>query len=53
MDLMESGQFYVDVGLFEINLQYDWFMFCGSLGMLKDICCILDVKGFKEFCYGE
>ncbi|MGB3621924.1 ferredoxin--NADP reductase [Ketobacter sp. MCCC 1A13808] len=52
-DLMESGQLYADVGLPEINLQHDRFMLCGSPGMLKDTCRILDAKGFKESRHGE
>lgn len=47
-DLLETGKLSCDVGLDPINTTDDRFMICGSPGMLKDTCRILDQKGFKE-----
>lgn len=52
-DLMRSGKLFSDIGLPPINLEDDRFMLCGSPQMLKDICAILDVAGFKEARHGD
>jgi ferredoxin--NADP+ reductase len=52
-DLMASGKLYEDVGLAEIDPDVDRFMLCGSPGMLKDTCEILDARGFREARHGE
>ena len=47
-DLMLSGKLFSDVGLAQANPEHDRFMICGSPGMLKDSCRILDGWGFEE-----
>jgi len=47
-DLMESGKLAEDVGLPPMNVHDDRFMICGSPGMLKDLCAILDKRGYTE-----
>lgn len=47
-DLMASGQLFRDVGLPEPNVADDRFMICGSPGMLKDCCALLEARGFHE-----
>ncbi len=47
-NLMTSGQLFTDLDLPRPNLEDDRFMLCGSPGMLKDTCAILDGWGFKE-----
>ncbi|BFM05868.1 ferredoxin--NADP reductase [Halioxenophilus aromaticivorans] len=46
--LMTNGQLFADLEMPEPNLADDRFMLCGSPGMLKDTCAILDDWGFKE-----
>ena len=46
--LMTSGKLFHDIGLPLPNLEDDRFMLCGSPSMLKDVCKILDDRGFKE-----
>ncbi len=45
-ELIESGQLCADIGLPPLNPQTDRVMLCGSPGMLKDSCAILDARGF-------
>ncbi|KEQ19262.1 ferredoxin--NADP reductase [Endozoicomonas numazuensis] len=47
-DLIESGKLFADLNLPEPNLEDDRFMLCGSPAMLKDLCRILEERGFKE-----
>jgi len=52
-DLLRSGKLPADVGLLPINPDTDRFMICGSPSMLKDICSMLDERGFREARHGE
>lgn len=52
-DLMESGKLFSDIGLPAFDLEQDRFMLCGSPSMLKDLCQILDARGFQEARHGE
>lgn len=52
-DLMESGKLFADVGLPAFDLEQDRFMLCGSPSMLKDLCKILDARGFTEARQGH
>ncbi|MCR9103724.1 MAG: ferredoxin--NADP reductase [Gammaproteobacteria bacterium] len=52
-DLLRIGKLAHDVGLPAINPQDDRFMICGSPSMLKDLCGILDERGFTEARHGE
>jgi len=52
-DLMVSGKLFTDVGLPPLDVENDRFMICGSPSMLKDLCSILDEKGFKEARHGD
>jgi ferredoxin--NADP+ reductase len=51
-DLLKIGKLSADIGLPPINAQDDRFMICGSPSMLKDICALLDSKGFSESRHG-
>ncbi|MEX0618987.1 MAG: ferredoxin--NADP reductase [Pseudohongiellaceae bacterium] len=51
-DLMVSGRLFDDVGLPPPTLEDDRFMICGSPGMLRDTCAILDNRGFQESRHG-
>lgn len=52
-DLIESGRLQEDLGLPELSVADDRFMLCGSPSLLKDMCSILDNKGFKETRQGN
>ena len=52
-DLMESGKLFDDIGLPAFDLEQDRFMLCGSPSMLKDLCAILDARGFNEARHGD
>ena len=52
-DLMESGKLFSDIGLPAFDLEQDRFMLCGSPSMLKDLCAILDARGFREARHGD
>ena len=52
-NLLESGKLTQDLSLPPISLENDRFMLCGSPGMLKDTCEILNGLGFKEARNGE
>ncbi len=52
-DLLESGKLAADLGLSPINPETDRFMVCGSPSMLKEICALLDSRGFREARHGE
>ena len=52
-DLLETGKLAADLGLSPINPENDRFMVCGSPSMLKEICSLLDSRGFREARHGE
>jgi ferredoxin/flavodoxin---NADP+ reductase len=52
-DLLRIGKLPADIGLPPINAATDRFMICGSPSMLKDICALLDSRGFSETRQGE
>ncbi len=52
-DLMTSGKLFLDINLPKPTLEDDRFMLCGSPSMLKDVCAILDERGFKESRHGK
>lgn len=52
-DLMTSGKLFLDLGLPQPNVEDDRFMLCGSPSMLKDMCAILDERGFNEVRSGN
>jgi ferredoxin--NADP+ reductase len=52
-ELMTSGRLFDDVGLSPPAPDLDRFMICGSPGMLKDSCVILDRWGFRESRHGR
>ncbi|MEH6591613.1 MAG: ferredoxin--NADP reductase [Halioglobus sp.] len=52
-DLLRIGKLAADVGLPEINPTDDRFMMCGSPSMLKEICSMLDERGFSESRQGQ
>jgi ferredoxin--NADP+ reductase len=47
-NLLQTGKLSIDLGIAELNPEFDRAMLCGSPSMLKDTCVILDEKGFKE-----
>ncbi|NKB35017.1 MAG: ferredoxin--NADP reductase [Pseudomonadales bacterium] len=47
-ELMQSGKLFSDIQLSRPSPEHDRFMICGSPGMLKDTCAILDNWGFEE-----
>lgn len=47
-ELMSSGKLFSDIGLERADPSRDRFMICGSPGMLKDTCQILNDWGFEE-----
>lgn len=51
--LLESGKLSADLGLPELSLENDRFMVCGGPSMLKDVCEMLDARGFKEARQGN
>lgn len=51
-DLMEDGKLFEDIGLPGFDLENDRFMVCGSPGMLRDTCAILQRRGFEESRHG-
>ena len=52
-DLMTSGKLFLDLGLPKPNVEDDRFMLCGSPSMLKDMCAILNERGFNEVRSGN
>ena len=52
-DLLETGKLAADLGLSPINPENDRFMVCGSPSMLKEICSLLDSRGFREARHGD
>ena len=47
-DIMACGKLFLDLGIPMPNKQDDRFMLCGSPSMLKDMCKILEDRGFCE-----
>jgi ferredoxin/flavodoxin---NADP+ reductase len=52
-DLLRVGKLAADIGLDPISPENDRFMICGSPSMLKDICSLLDSRGFREARHGK
>jgi ferredoxin--NADP+ reductase len=52
-DLLASGKLPEDLGLPPIDPGADRFMVCGSPAMLRDVCALLDERGFSESRHGE
>ena len=52
-DLLASGKLPEDLGLPPIDPGADRFMVCGSPAMLRDVCALLDERGFNESRHGE
>ena len=46
-DLIESGKLFEDIGLPPLDPATDRAMICGGPAMLKDICVLLEARGFK------
>lgn len=46
-DLINSGKLFEDIGLPPLDPKQDRAMTCGSPTMLKDICALLDARGFS------
>jgi ferredoxin--NADP+ reductase len=51
-DLLTSGKLFLDIDLPKPSVDDARFMLCGSPSMLKDLCNILDDRGFKESRHG-
>lgn len=47
-DLLRIGKLERDIGLPRVDPAQDRFMICGSPSMLKEICALLDSRGFSE-----
>lgn len=52
-ELLATGKLSNDIGLPAIDPATDRFMICGSPGMLKDTCAILNDRGFEEARHGN
>jgi len=52
-DLLRIGKLTADIGLPPVDPANDRFMICGSPSMLKDICSLLDSRGFRESRHGK
>jgi ferredoxin--NADP+ reductase len=52
-DLLSNDKLASDIGLPPIDPSRDRFMICGSPSMLKDICALLDSRGFSESRHGD
>ena len=52
-DLLRIGKLPADIGLPPLDVESDRFMICGSPSMLKDICALLDSRGFCESRHGD
>jgi ferredoxin--NADP+ reductase len=46
-DLIESGKLFADLGLPPLDPEQDRAMICGSPGLLKDTCALLNARGFS------
>ena len=45
-DLIETGKLFADLGLPPLDPALDRAMICGSPGLLKDACALLNARGF-------
>ena len=45
-DLIETGKLFADLGLPPLDPARDRVMICGSPGLLKDTCALLNARGF-------
>ncbi|MFT5996631.1 MAG: ferredoxin--NADP+ reductase [Glaciecola sp.] len=45
-DLIKTGKLNLDIGIAELDPEFDRVMLCGSPSMLKETCAIIDEKGF-------
>ncbi len=52
-DLLTSGKLFYDLAVPRPTPKEDRFMVCGGPSMLKDICKILDERGFSESRHGN
>jgi len=52
-DLLRIGKLSRDIGTSPLDPESDRFMICGSPGMLKDMCALLDAHGFRESRHGK
>jgi ferredoxin--NADP+ reductase len=52
-DLLRIGKLSTDIGLGPLDVETDRFMICGSPSMLKEICALLDSRGFQEARHGR
>jgi ferredoxin/flavodoxin---NADP+ reductase len=52
-DLLRIGKLAADIGLPAINPADDRFMMCGSPSMLKELCNMLNERGFSESRQGR
>ena len=52
-DLMTSGKLFLDLGIPKPNTSDDRFMLCGSPSMLRELCQIVDARGFTESRHGN
>ena len=52
-DLLRIGKLASDIGLPPVTPDDDRFMICGSPSMLKEICALLDARGFRESRHGQ
>jgi ferredoxin--NADP+ reductase len=52
-DLLRIGRLAAEVGLEPIDPAVDRFMICGSPSMLREICALLDRRGFREARHGQ
>ena len=50
-DLIESGKLFADIGLPPLDPAVDRAMICGSPAMNRDMCDLLDSRGFKVSPY--
>ena len=51
-DLLTSGKLFLDIDLPKPSVDDARFMLCGGPSMLKDLCNILDDRGFQEARHG-
>jgi len=49
--LIESGKLFADIGLPPLDPAVDRAMICGSPGMIKDCCALLDARAFAVSPY--
>ncbi|MBA6295809.1 ferredoxin--NADP reductase [Colwellia sp. MB02u-9] len=47
-DLIKTGKLCLDIGIPDLDPEFDRVMLCGSPAMLKDTCAMLDERGFQE-----